>query len=119
MSVPSLTLLVLKTRQVEKLRSFYLSLGVELAEERHGSGPVHFAGKVGDLTFEVYPLGEDGGLPEASTRLGFAVDGLADVIGILEESGSPVISRPKETRWGVRAVVRDPDGRAVELYERR
>jgi lactoylglutathione lyase len=37
----SLTLLVLKTRQVEQLRAFYQSLGVDLIEEQHGHGPVH------------------------------------------------------------------------------
>ena len=31
-----LTLLVLKTRQVEQLRRFYQTLDVEMAEEQHG-----------------------------------------------------------------------------------
>ena len=56
----SLTLLVLKTRQVEQVRLFYQALGIELAEERHGEGPVHFAGRVGDVVIEVYPLADDG-----------------------------------------------------------
>jgi hypothetical protein len=41
----SLTLLVLKTRQVEQLRLFYQTLGVELVQEQHGKGPVHYAGR--------------------------------------------------------------------------
>ena len=36
----SLTLLVLKTCQVEQLQRFYRTLDVELAEEQHGKGPV-------------------------------------------------------------------------------
>jgi hypothetical protein len=52
----SLRLLVLKTPQVDRLRAFYQALGVELAEEQHGSGPVHYAGQVGDTVLEVYPL---------------------------------------------------------------
>lgn len=43
----SLTLLVLKTRQIDQ------TLGVELAEERHGTGPVHFARRAGDVVIEV------------------------------------------------------------------
>ena len=43
----SLKLVVLRTPQVDRLRAFYRALGVELAEERHGNGPLHFAGKVG------------------------------------------------------------------------
>ena len=48
-----LTLLVLKTRQVEQVRHFYQTLGIELADEQHGKGPVHFAGRVGDVVIEV------------------------------------------------------------------
>jgi hypothetical protein len=44
---PSLMLLVLKTPQTERLRAFYQALGIALTEERHGSGPVHFAGSAG------------------------------------------------------------------------
>src|SRR6185312_2764931 len=35
----SLALLVLKTRQVETVRSFYSALGIALSNEQHGSGP--------------------------------------------------------------------------------
>jgi hypothetical protein len=39
---------VLKTSQADQLRAFYLAVGVKLAEERHGSGPLHYAGQVGE-----------------------------------------------------------------------
>ena len=66
----SLTLLVLKTRQVEQLRAFYQALGVDLVEEQHGKGPVHFAGRAGAVVIEVYPLPDDGSPVDSSTRLG-------------------------------------------------
>jgi hypothetical protein len=56
----SMTLLVLKTRQIEQLRLFYQALGLELAEEQHGKGPVHYAGRAGDMVVEIYPLLDDG-----------------------------------------------------------
>jgi hypothetical protein len=34
----SLTLLVLKTRQVNRLLAFYQTLGIEFADEQHGKG---------------------------------------------------------------------------------
>ena len=43
-----LNLLVLKTRQVDSLRTFYQALGIDIVEERHGQGTVHHAGLVGD-----------------------------------------------------------------------
>jgi catechol 2,3-dioxygenase-like lactoylglutathione lyase family enzyme len=114
----TLSLVVLKTRQVDALRGFYGSLGIELAQEQHGKGPVHFAGRVGDVVLEVYPLPEDGTPVDGTTRLGFVVSRLAEVVQALQDLGNPVVTEPQATQWGIRAVVRDPDGRAVELYQR-
>jgi lactoylglutathione lyase len=115
----SLTLLVLKTRQVEQLRAFYQTLGVALVEERHGKGPVHFAGRAGAVVIEVYPLPDDGSPVDSSTRLGFTVENVADVVRALEGFGTKIVTPPKETAWGFQAVVKDPDGRSVELTQAR
>jgi lactoylglutathione lyase len=112
-----LNLLVLKTRQLEKLRHFYGALGIGFALERHDDGPAHYAGQVGDLVLELYPLAEDAGPTEATTRLGLAVDDLNAAVKSLGAIGATSVTRPRQTEWGLRAVVRDPDGRAVELYQ--
>lgn len=119
MAVPSFTLLVLKTRQVEAELAFYQALGIPLVREQHGRGPIHFAGRLGELTFEIYPIADDEVAIDSATRLGFMVDDLSGVIERLKQSGSHVSSPPKETPWGFRAVVRDPDGLSVEIYDRR
>jgi predicted enzyme related to lactoylglutathione lyase len=113
-----LTLLVLKTRQVDRLRTFFNALGIELAEEQHGKGPVHYTGRIGELVLELYPLPDDGSSVDTTTRLGFSVKNLAGVVEAIQATGAPVVAQPQETPWGFRAVVRDPDGRAVELYQR-
>lgn len=115
----SLTLLVLKTHQVEQLRAFYQNLGVDLIEEQHGKGPVHFAGRASAVVIEVYPLLDYGSPVDSSTRLGFVVENVADVIRALEGIGTKIVMPPKETAWGFQAVVKDPDGRSVELTEAR
>lgn len=114
----TLLLVVLKTRQVDALQKFYGSLGIELAQEQHGKGPIHFAGQIGDAVLEVYPLAEDDIPADGTTRLGFAVEKVTEVVQTLQAFGTPVVTEPKATPWGFRAVVRDPDGRAVELYQR-
>src|SRR5262245_29757529 len=119
MAQVSLTLLVLKTRQVEQLRLFYQSLGVKLVQEQHGNGPVHFAGWAGDVVIEVYPLPDDGSRVDSSTRLGVAVEDVAEVVRALEGIGTKMVTPPKETAWGLQGVVKDPDGRSVELTQRR
>lgn len=114
----SLSLLVLKTRQVERLRQFYHALGIDFNEEQHGKGPVHFAGRVDGLVLEIYPLADDGFVADPSTRLGFAAENLAAAIDRLKKVGFELVTSPRQTAWGLQAVVRDPDGRAVELTER-
>jgi lactoylglutathione lyase len=115
--VAHLSLLVLKTHQLEALRRFYGTLGIEFVEERHGQGPLHFAGCAGDTVLEIYPL-PDNTPADTSTRLGFAVPDLAVIVGTLTALGTPVIAEPGMSAWGLRAVVRDPDGRAVELTQK-
>ncbi len=113
-----LALLVLKTHPVDRLRRFYGALGVDLVAQQHGKGPVHYAGSVGDVVLEVYPLPE-GDIPaDATTRLGFAVASVTDAVATLQADGSAIVTMPQASQKGRRAVVRDPDGRAVELYER-
>lgn len=114
-SSTSIALLVLKTKQIEKLIGFYRTLDLVFVEEQHGKGPVHFSTRVGEATFEIYPAA-DAEIVNASTRLGFQVRSLAAKIETLRALGTPIVSEPKSSPWGERAVVRDPDGRAVELY---
>jgi len=54
---------------------------------------------------------------DISRRLGFSVPSLERVLEALQALGTAVVSQPKATAWGRRAVVQDPDGRAVELYQ--
>jgi catechol 2,3-dioxygenase-like lactoylglutathione lyase family enzyme len=115
MDAPSLKLIVLKTNNVESLRAFYTRLGFRFVEEQHGKGPLHFSAPLGDGILEIYPL-PDGALADTTTRLGFAVSGVDSINASLIETEYGV-SKPKQTEWGLRAVVRDPDGRTVELYE--
>jgi lactoylglutathione lyase len=114
----SLSLLVLKTKQMERLVAFYRTLGITFTEERHGKGPIHFAAKIGDLVFELYPASEESPI-DSSARLGFALTNLDEVVASFHALGSPVISAPQSSEWGYRAVVRDPDGRVVELYQKK
>jgi len=112
-----LKLLVLKTRQVDKLLAFYQFLGIAFIQEQHGKGPVHFAGQVGGTVLEIYPLLGDAGTVDQTARLGFAVVNLEQVVENLRTIGTSVTSPFQKSAWGHRAVVQDPDGRAVELYQ--
>ena len=97
MGVSSLKLLVLRTPQLDRLRRFYHVLGIDFAEERHGSGPLHFAGRVGNAVLELYPLSSEGETVDRSLRLGFSVTDLSAMILSLEADGATIVSSPKPT----------------------
>ena len=111
-----LNLVVIKSARPEQVLGFYQLLGLAFVQEQHGKGPVHWATESNGAVFEIYPY--EGELSGCDTvRLGFAVPLLNDVVRAIQENNHVVSSAPKQTPWGLRAVVRDPDGRAVELIE--
>jgi lactoylglutathione lyase len=40
---PSLNLIVIRAADLDKSLAFYRALGLEFAQEQHGTGPVHYA----------------------------------------------------------------------------
>lgn len=110
----TLNLIVLKTHQLGRVEEFYSALGLSFVEEKHGDGPHHLSARAGGLVMELYPLPADAGPADATTRLGFAVP---DLDAVLAGLGAAVVSGPRSTEWGRRAVVRDPDGRRVEVAQ--
>ena len=53
----------------------------------------------------------------ANTRFGFAVAALDEIVEKLVAKGGTVLSPPKQSQWGRRAILKDPDGHRVELLE--
>lgn len=112
-STSSLSLIVLRSRDIDAARSFYTRLGLSFVEEKHGKGPLHFAAMAGSVVIELYPCRHD----ESSSpiRLGFRVDNVDDTLAKLARTGVRVLSEPKDTAWGRQALVEDPDHNRIEL----
>jgi predicted enzyme related to lactoylglutathione lyase len=116
----TLGLLVLRSSQMEASLAFYHAIGLSFVEEKHGSGPIHYSCRVGASVIEIYPgsAREPQNHQESgATLLGFNVSSLDTVLDTLKQIGAPVLTDPKMSAWGRRAVVQDPDGRAVELLQ--
>ncbi len=47
--------LVLRSSDMEQLRSFFEGFGLRFAEEKHRSGPLHYAVQAGLRVLEIYP----------------------------------------------------------------
>jgi catechol 2,3-dioxygenase-like lactoylglutathione lyase family enzyme len=99
---------------MEDLKRFYCALGARFESERHGNGPDHYAATLSDdLVLEIYPA-SDGVTPDSGLRLGLSVNDVGEILRSLGQTCTP-----RQTQWGLRAIVRDPDGRTIELVQSR
>jgi predicted enzyme related to lactoylglutathione lyase len=96
--------------------AFYSKLGLHFNKHRHGTGPEHYSAELSGAVFELYPQSGDG--PSSlGTRIGFSVSSVDDVIKALGDYPTAVVSQPKDSEWGRRAIVADPDGHRIELLQ--
>jgi|JRYL01.1.fsa_nt_gb predicted enzyme related to lactoylglutathione lyase len=108
-------LLVVRSSDLERAERFYRELGVAFVRHAHG-GPEHLCAESDGMVFEIHPV-RSGQQSTASTRLGFAVADVGAVLARLQAVDAVVVQAPREGPWGLRAVVRDPDGHCVELLQ--
>jgi hypothetical protein len=113
-----LNLVVIRSADLERAASFYAILGPCFVKYHHGNGPEHLTCELGSVVFEIYPRTGDND-STASIRIGFRVPSVDATVKRLTEIGATVISLPKDSAWGRRAVVDDFDGHRVELTEAR
>jgi lactoylglutathione lyase len=112
----TLNLVVLRSPDIARAAAFYTRLGLQFTKHRHGKGAEHFAAELPGGVFELYSQTADS--PSTlGTRIGFAVTSVDSVIAALADYPGAVVSAPKDSEWGHRAVVVDPDGHRVELTE--
>ena len=112
----SLNLVVILAADMDRSAQFYRLLGLEFVKHGHGSGPEHYASESDSMVFEIYPRKSEAAYSSA-LRIGFAVTSVDAILEALREAGTAIISPAKDSPWGRRAVVADPDGNRVELTE--
>lgn len=112
-----LNLIVIRALEPLRTVEFYRALGADFQQEQHGTGPIHSAAELDGIVLEIYPAKSSEDV-DRTTRLGFDVTDIAIVLDGLRSSGAEIVNDVKVTQWGLRAVVRDPDGRSVELVQR-
>jgi len=114
--------LILFANQLEETVAFYRALGLPLEEDPHDEGPLHFACALGPTHFAVFQGGPGTPPPfraAGGVTPGIAVPSLATALAAVEARGARVVEPPTEYPWGPRILVEDPDGRTVEVFERR
>jgi lactoylglutathione lyase len=114
--------LVLFTADCGRTAEFYRAIGLDLGDEQHGEGPVHFAAELDGVHFAVYQAESAERAPArlsgGSSFPGFYVASLDDAAAALAGVAAPLLSEHEEMPWGSRIVAEDPDGRPVEINQR-
>jgi len=107
-------LFVIKSTKLEECLSFYQSLGMELKEESHEDGIIHYSAKFDGVVWELYPTKQDES--PSNNRLGFQLTDIqvADktILAYIEKHA---ISAHDFGNGQHYVVMNDPDGRAVEI----
>lgn len=117
---PTINFIMIRSSNIESVRNFYQSLGLVFIEEQHGNGPIHYANTQDHLVIEIYP-GDEGKVPSwkdsGATMFGFYVEDIRKIVDTIDQQNGKIISEPKDSERGLRAVLEDPDGRRVEIIE--
>jgi catechol 2,3-dioxygenase-like lactoylglutathione lyase family enzyme len=112
----TVNLLVLRCKDIELTRRFYEQLGLVFAQEKHGSGPKHYASESDGFVLELYPAAE--GQPPDNVRIGFSIPLLADLSGDLRHNSDvSILKQPYATADRLVMLLQDPDGRKVEVSQ--
>ena len=112
-----INLIVIRTENPKELSEFYEKLGISFEYHRHGKEVFHYSADLNGLVFEIYPLLKNQFVADNSLRLGFSVKELDILIERLTSNKFEVVSNPIKSEFGYFAVIKDLDGRKVELKE--
>jgi lactoylglutathione lyase len=111
-------LLVVRTDDMARLADFYSLLGLTFEYHKHGKSPYHYSATIESTTLEIYPLSKGQTEADKELRLGFAVDDFDSTVQALKDKNTEFLSEPMQTDYGFITIVKDPDGRKIELYKK-
>jgi len=112
-----LNLVVIKSKNIAALIDFYSVLGCHFQKHKHGKGSEHYAYEHNGVVFEIYPQENEVG-STTGTRIGFQVDSIEEVVNRLHSlQRGCILSDIKNSPWGRRVIIDDPEGHRVELTE--
>lgn len=113
----NINLIVIRSPQPKALAAFYEKLGMQFDYHQHGKGTWHYSTEIGATVFEIYPLMKNQVVADKSLRLGFSIDDLDGLIKKLKSANVEIVRAPKASEWGYFAIIKDLDGRKIELKE--
>ena len=113
-----LSLIAIRSDKPKELSELYELFGLNCEYHRHGKRTLHYSTEIGGIVFEIYPLTKNQENRDKTLRLGFTIDNLDATIEILKTRNVKIVREPKESELGYVSIVKDLDGRRIELKEK-
>jgi len=132
LTVRALSLIMLRTHDLDRSRRFYEAIGLRFFLSRYGNGPSYIHGPVPPDAPVILNLKTDGipppntcleiqevkrDQPIAPQQIGFFVGSVDAAADAAIEAGGVLLTPAADWPYGRRAAVADPDGHRVELSE--
>jgi lactoylglutathione lyase len=108
------TLAMLMSNDLVRSRDFYRDvIGLTVGVDQ----PPHWVDLIldGDMRLGLHPADSRMPVLPGSMSLGFSVDDVDAFVAAAKAKGVEVMSEPRDAEFGRLAIVRDPDGYAVQL----
>lgn len=102
-----ISLIVMRCGNIVISKEFYERIGLRFVLEQHKNGVQHYSTTVNGTVLELYP--NKGESPSDNLRLGFTVANIGEIINSFDLIGT--FERDIDKVY----IVKDPDGRIVEL----
>lgn len=122
MPEPELNLIVLWVANAIAALDFYRALGFRFEIASSAEGLDYYACYLGKTVIEIHP-GSVGTASQpyqgGSVMLGLKVDNIDEVLAKAQKLSKTTLPDAHESRWGKRVVLTDPDGRKIQLIERK
>ncbi|MCE3227183.1 MAG: Glyoxalase/bleomycin resistance protein/dioxygenase [Bacteroidetes bacterium] len=112
-----LKLIVIRSTNIQQLSEFYSLFGLSFEYHKHGNSPYHYSAILNDTVIEIYPLAKSQTVADEHLRLGFELDHFDEIISELKIRNTEFVSEPVQTEFGFMTIVKDPDGRKIEIYK--
>ncbi|WP_020536050.1 VOC family protein [Lewinella cohaerens] len=113
-----INLIVIRSDKPKELSAFYEQIGMVFEYHQHEKGPWHFSAEIEGTVFEIYTLMKNQKTSDSSLRLGFTIENLEETISNLKKNKVEILREPKDSQWGYFAIIKDLDGRKIELKEK-
>lgn len=110
-----INLLVIYADKMESLRDELSAFDLIFEKHHHGKGPVHYACEQDGLCLEIYPSSDTN--PKTHTRIGLSVSDMAVALDAAKSIQADIKVSPKDSPWGIRAVIQLATGLKVELVQ--